>query len=101
MTEELLVEVVFVAPEAQSLLEVRLPAEATVADAIAASGLQEQFPDYSIREMPTGIWGRLVSPEHQLRAGDRVEVYRDLVIDPMEARRVRALAPVPDPSEPH
>jgi len=37
-----------------------------------------------------GIFGRRVPPEHPLRDGDRVELYRTLVLDPKEARRRRA-----------
>jgi putative ubiquitin-RnfH superfamily antitoxin RatB of RatAB toxin-antitoxin module len=101
MNEDLTVEIVFAAPESQLLLELRLPPGTTVAEAIDASRLQERFPDYSFGELPVGVWGRIVSPAHELQPGDRVEIYRELEIDPMAARRVRASAPVPDPSEPH
>lgn len=99
MTEELDVEVAFAAPESQVLLALKVPASATVADAIRASGIQDRFPDYPLAALQVGVWGRVVSSGRQLQAGDRVEIYRELEIDPMEARRVRASAPIPDPSE--
>lgn len=37
-----------------------------------------------------GIFGKLRSLEHVLQAGDRIEVYQPLYMDPKEARRVRA-----------
>ena len=38
-----------------------------------------------------GIFGKSVKPkEYELRAGDRVEIYRPLVADPKAARKARA-----------
>ena len=36
-----------------------------------------------------GIWGRVRPLETSLREHDRIEVYRPLTVDPMEARRLR------------
>lgn len=99
MSEELDVEVVFAAPDSQLLLALKVPADATVRDAIQLSGIQDRFPEYPLDSLQVGIWGRVVSLTQQLHAGDRVEIYRELEIDPMEARRIRASAPTPDPSE--
>ena len=75
------VEVVRALPEKAEAVSVQLPEGATVADALAASGLSgDAF----------GIFGRQVPPGHPLRDGDRVEIYRPLEIDPKEARRMRA-----------
>ena len=101
MTETITVEVVFVAPDSQAFHELELSLGATVSDAIALAGLAEDYPEFSFTDLPVGIWGRLVALEQQLQGGDRVEVYRELLVDPMEARRLRALDPTPDPSESH
>ena len=100
MTQKISIELVFAAPDSQVLLELSLPTESTVASAIAASGLAEHYPDYAVFELPAGIWGRRVSAEETLKEGDRVEIYRELLIDPMEARRLKASAPSPDHHEP-
>ncbi|RLA27619.1 MAG: hypothetical protein DRQ63_05505, partial [Gammaproteobacteria bacterium] len=34
-----------------------------------------------------GIWGRAVQEDQSLREGDRIEIYRSLLIDPRAARR--------------
>jgi putative ubiquitin-RnfH superfamily antitoxin RatB of RatAB toxin-antitoxin module len=80
------------------LVALALPAGATVADALHAAGLEAAFPQFRFADMQAGIWGQCVPREQLLRSGDRVEVYRALERDPMEARRLRALGPIPDPS---
>ncbi len=81
------VEVVLATPERQSLIELTLPAGATVADAIDGSGIIAQFPELAAVELATGVWGRETDADTVLRDGDRVELYRPLAMDPREARR--------------
>jgi hypothetical protein len=68
-----------------------MPPGSTVADALEMSKIAAAFPDAAIAHLPTGIWGRPVERDQTLAEGDRVEVYRELEIDPKEARRLRAL----------
>ena len=81
------VEVVFALPDRQALIEVSLPGGASVADAIEASGIHREFPDLELDACDVGVWGRIVKRNRTLRQGDRVEIYRPLLIDPKEARR--------------
>jgi uncharacterized protein len=66
-----------------------LPAGATVGDALRASGLQAEFPDFVVEPGEVGVWGRKAVTEQVLRERDRVEVYRPLRVDPKVARRER------------
>ncbi|CAM3821782.1 UPF0125 protein Bpet2512 [Bordetella sputigena] len=77
-------------PHAAWQCELRLPAGATVGDAVEASGFIQAFPDIDPWNAGVGVFGRVVQPGQPLRDGDRVEVYRPLVFDPMESRRRRA-----------
>ena len=92
MTDTLAVEVVFATPREQVLLTVDINSGATVADVIAVSGIATRFPGLVVDRMPVGIWGRQVTADTVVKAGDRVEIYRPLEIDPREARRQRARA---------
>ena len=92
MPENLTIEVVFALPNRQRLVEITLDAGATVADAIAASGLDAEFQDVSFADCEAGVWGKPVDRTHLLRDQDRVEIYRPLEMDPREARRQLALA---------
>jgi putative ubiquitin-RnfH superfamily antitoxin RatB of RatAB toxin-antitoxin module len=88
---EIHVEVVFALPEKQKLVPVTLPRGATVADAIAESSISESFPGENLEQLKVGVWGRVVTREHVLADGDRVEIYRALELDPRDARRQLAL----------
>lgn len=88
----ILVQVVYAAgPETvqQALVEVQLPADSTVKEAIQASGLLQQFPDIDLAVVAVGIFSRRVKLNDILHDADRVEIYRPLQIDPKEARKAR------------
>lgn len=89
-TVRLRVGVVYLRPDLTFRRELLLPATATVADAIEASGVRRQVPELAAGAEPAvGVFGRLRSPADVLHDGDRVEIYRALTIDPKQARRVR------------
>jgi putative ubiquitin-RnfH superfamily antitoxin RatB of RatAB toxin-antitoxin module len=68
---------------------VSLDAGATVADAVRESGLALRYPALTLDSVSLGIWGAFCRAEDVLRDRDRVEVYRPLLVDPKEARRLR------------
>ncbi len=67
----------------------QLPAGATVLDAMNASGVLAAFPGIDPATAGLGIWGRKSHSGQALRDLDRVEIYRDLRVDPKVARRER------------
>ena len=69
-----------------------MPPGATVADAVAVSGVAAEFPHVDIDSLPAGVWGHPVERDAILKDGDRVELYRPLLRDPREARRELAQA---------
>lgn len=77
------VSVALARPEGQVVIELDLPEGATVAEAIAASGIDATG-------LTPGIWSRECALDASLREGDRVELYRPLVVDVKQARRERA-----------
>ena len=79
--------VVYALPDRQSVQELQLPEPATVAEAVARSGLLQQFPELGDRPLACAIFGRAVADSHLLRADDRVEILRPLQVDPKESRR--------------
>lgn len=78
------VEVVLALADRQTLRRVVLPEGSTVEDAFAASGLARE-PGQAV-----GIYGKEVPARTIVRDGDRVEIYRPLLADPKDLRRLRA-----------
>jgi uncharacterized protein len=85
------VTVVWATPLVQDIVDVELPAGATIADAVAQSGLLAQ---YGVDPATLGFatFGRRAAASALLADGDRVELTRALVADPKAVRAVRASA---------
>ena len=77
------------APREVEQVSLSLPPDATVADALQASGLLARHPEIDLARQALGVWGKLRTLADPLRDGDRVELYRPLTVDPKEARRQR------------
>lgn len=82
--------VVHAGVDRQIARQVELPVGSTVMQAIDASGIIGLIPDSALDLHCLGIFARRVSPDQLLHDGDRIEIYRPLLLDPMEARRRRA-----------
>lgn len=96
-TEPLIeVEVVYALPDQQGLFVVQLAAGASVADAVLRSGILQRYPQLLAEPLPwqhrVGVFGQQCEISRILKHGDRVEIYRPLQIEPMQARRLRAAA---------
>ncbi len=84
------VELVYIDTDEEFIVSLDMAATATVADAVEQSQVLDKFPSLKAIDYQLGIYSQEVSAETRLQAGDRVEVYRPLVLDPMEVRRQRA-----------
>jgi putative ubiquitin-RnfH superfamily antitoxin RatB of RatAB toxin-antitoxin module len=84
------VEVVYAGVGQPVRRRVELADGSTVMQAIGASGIAAVLPDGAIDPARLGIFARKVMPDRLVREGDRIEIYRPLSLDPMEARRRRA-----------
>ena len=86
------IEVVYAAVDRQLLLKVSVPSGSTLRAGLMASGIAAQFPELDLQSCPVGIFGKVIADpdRHVLQAGERIEVYRPLLADPKEVRRLRA-----------
>ena len=74
------VEVVFVSSEKKIFhQELSLKDNATVRDALIQSKLFDDFPE--AKSCNKGIFSKKVTDETRLKNGDRIELYRELLID--------------------
>lgn len=78
-------------PAARQVVEwpVDLPEGACVRDALLASGWREASPGAAVAQADVGVWGRRCTVDEAVRDGDRIEIYRGLLVDPKIARRER------------
>ncbi len=83
------ISVVYATPSVQTEVALWVSAGTTVSQAIELSGIVQSDPDKGAKPA-WGIFGQLVSGEHVLMPGDRVEIYRPLPADPKETRRALA-----------
>jgi putative ubiquitin-RnfH superfamily antitoxin RatB of RatAB toxin-antitoxin module len=86
---EIAIEVAYAGPEGQMVLPLTVPVGTTAWQAVerATPGLPAGvLPDPA----RLGIFAKKVAADRVLEEGDRLELYRPLILDPMEARRRRA-----------
>jgi len=85
----LAITVAYAAPGVEALVAVRLTAGATVADAVAASGIVPRL-GLDPAGLEFAVFGQRAKGTTPLADGDRVELTRPLTADPKQARRKRA-----------
>ena len=86
----LLIEVVFAYRHQQTLKTVEVQEGSTVQEAIEASGLLALYPEIELSNKNVGIFSKPTTLSAIVKSGDRIEIYRELLIDPKQARRSRA-----------
>lgn len=91
------VEVAYATPERQLIVPLDVPLGTTALEAVKRSNISAEFSEINIKKDPMGIFskpldgkGRPKPNEYEMCAGDRVEIYRPLIIDPKAARLDRA-----------
>lgn len=90
MAELIQVEVCYALPEQVFSIPLTLASGSDLAAALRQSGIAEKANIKDIGAMTVGIFGKKKTPDTVLKDGDRIEIYRPLTADPMEARRRRA-----------
>ncbi len=83
------IEVCYASDALQFLRALRVPAGATIEQAIALSGVLQAAPEIDLATMQVGIYAKKKTLDTVLREHDRVEIYRPLIADPKNARRRR------------
>ena len=84
------VEVAYALSHQQFLRRLKMPSGSTFRQAIVQSGVLSKFPEIDLKSVKVGIFSRPVDLDVLLNSGDRVEIYRPLILSPTDARRLRA-----------
>ena len=83
------IQVCYATNQKTVMLQLVLKKDSTIREAIDVSQILSTCPEIDIDKCKVGIFGKIKSLNSILQQGDRVEIYRPLVADPMEARRRR------------
>lgn len=92
-----IIEVVYALPKYQHIFKVELDSfnksigQITLLDIIIKSGILDYYTEIDLSQNKVGIFSEIKSLSDFVELYDRVEIYRPLKIEPMEARRLRAL----------
>jgi len=91
MTNTISVEVAYALPTKQRIEQLQVAEGTTAVEAVTLSGIDQHFDTLDLSEkLELGIFGKAIPGTQALKDGDRVEIYRPLLIDPKEVRKRRA-----------
>ncbi|WP_371194508.1 RnfH family protein [Glaciecola sp. SC05] len=90
MPEQLSIEITYGLPHKQSLISLSIKPDTTVEQAIEQSGILQIYQDIDLTQNKVGIWNRTCKLQDIVKDGDRIEIYRPLIADPREIRKLRA-----------
>ncbi len=83
------VGVCYAEAERQTWLRLEVPEGSTVQHAIELSGVLKHYPHIDLSAQKVGIFGKLAKLDAQVKEGDRVEIYRQITVDPAQVQRRR------------
>ncbi|QBH97132.1 RnfH family protein [Limnobaculum zhutongyuii] len=84
------IEVVYALPDQQYVKHLTVEEGCSVEQAIIASGILDMRKEIDLKVNKVGIFSRGAKLNDSVHDGDRVEIYRPLIADPKELRRIRA-----------
>ena len=82
------ISVVYALAHEQFVEEVDVSEGTTAEEAVHQSGVLDKYPEIDLASNKLGIFAKLVKNDQELRAGDRVEIYRALPRKPRDAHAV-------------
>ena len=91
MAEDFDLAIVFAAgPGQERTMATKVASGTTIGQAIAWCGILASEPDIDLATVNLGVWGRGRRASDLVNPGDRIEIYRQLLVTPQAARRARA-----------
>jgi putative ubiquitin-RnfH superfamily antitoxin RatB of RatAB toxin-antitoxin module len=84
------IEVVYGTPIKQDILVVDVPENTNVEQAIVLSGILSMYEEIDLTVNSVGVWNKTAKLDTIVNDLDRIEIYRPLIADPKEVRKLRA-----------
>lgn len=82
--------VCYALPAKQTVIELDTSQPYTAQQAVTDSNILEEYTELADQELVIGIYGKKQPLDTLLNPFDRVEIYRPLLLTPVEARTLRA-----------
>ena len=89
-TNMIAIEVAYAKVDKQKIIACEVEAGSTIEQAIQQSGILVIFSEIDLQKQKVGVFGKGRELLDRVKAGERIEIYRELTIDPKEARLNRA-----------
>ena len=73
----------------QLWMRIEVPDSSTIEDTITLSGVLKLYPEINLGNQKVGIFGKIAALDTPVKEGDRVEIYRQITVDPQTVQRRR------------
>ena len=73
----------------QLRMRIEVPDSSTIEDTITLSGVLKLYPEINLSSQKVGIFGKIAALDTPVKEGDRVEIYRQITVDPQTVQRRR------------
>jgi uncharacterized protein len=73
----------------QLWMRLEVPDNSSIEEAIKLSGVLKLYPEINLTNQKVGIFGKITPLDTAVKDGDRVEIYRQITVDPQTVQRRR------------
>jgi putative ubiquitin-RnfH superfamily antitoxin RatB of RatAB toxin-antitoxin module len=70
-------------------MRLEVPDDSTIETTINLSGVLKLYPEINLTSQKVGIFGKISPLDTVVKDGDRVEIYRQITVDPQTVQRRR------------
>ena len=85
------VEVAYARVNQQKIIALEVAEGSSVAEVILQSCVLTLFPEIDLTKQKVGVFSKARKLSDVVKQGERIEIYRELTIDPKDARRAKAV----------
>ncbi len=73
----------------QLWMRLEVPDNSSIEQTIHLSGVLKLYPEINLSNQKVGIFGKISLLDTKVKDGDRVEIYRQITVDPQTVQRRR------------
>lgn len=85
----IIIEIVAALTERHFIKRLQVPKGTLINQAIKLAEMKEFYPEIDCSTLKIGIYGKVACSETVLQQNDRIEIYRPLISDPKEKRKLK------------